>query len=147
MRRLLALGVLVIVAMLVGAVSSAQDQAKIQMDKPGAVHAGGPIALNVKLNEPLPAGAYFQIRITPVSADQQINLVSGDPTDSTRTVFRVTGNIPEAAIPGKWHISTIYLFLAGTNWTSNTIRPNDFTFDVEGKSFPIPTSADVSLGK
>jgi len=144
MRLLSALAVLLLVVV---AVSSAQDRAKIEMDKPGAVHSGGPIALNVKLNEPLPAGAYFQIRVTPVAADQQINLVSGEPTDATRTTFRVTGNIPEAAVPGKWHISTIYLFLAGTSWTNNTIRPNDFTFDVEGKPFAIPTSADVSLAK
>jgi hypothetical protein len=144
MRILSALAVLVVC---IAAVSSAQDRATVQMDKASAVQAGGPIALNVKLNEPLPAGAYFQIRISPVAADQQINLNSGEPTDATRTTFRVTGNIPEAAVPGKWHISTIYLFLAGTSWTNNTIRPNDFTFDVAGKSFPIPTSADVSLAK
>ena len=136
---------LAVLVMVIAAVSPAQDRASIQMDKSGVVRTGGPIVLNLKLNEPLPAGAYFQVRISPVSADQQITLTSGDPTDATRTTFRVTGSIPEAAIPGKWHIQTIYLFLAGTSWTNNTIRPNDFTFDVEGKPFPIPTSADVSL--
>lgn len=112
MRILPALAVLLMA--IVGA-SSAQDRANVQMERPGVVHAGGPIALNVKLNEPLPAGAYFQIRISPVSADQQISLNSGEPTDATRTTFKVTGNIPEAAVPGKWHISTIYLFLAGAS--------------------------------
>ena len=141
------LSVLAVLVVLFAAASTAQDRADVQMEKPGLVAAGGPIALNVKLNEPLPAGAYFQVRVSPVSADQQISLTSGDPIDPDRTTFRVTGSIPSGAIPGKWHISVIYLFLAGTSWTNNTIRPNDFTFEVEGKPFPLPTSADVSLAR
>jgi hypothetical protein len=125
----------------------AQDKAQVQMAKPSGIHAGGPIAFNIKLNEPLPKGAYFQVRISPIGADQQINLVSGEPLDTTRKTFQVSGTIPEGALPGKWHIGIIYLFLSGTSWTNNTIRTAEFTFEVEGKPFLIPTEAEVSLAK
>jgi hypothetical protein len=125
----------------------AQDNARVRLEKPETAHPGGPIAFNITLNEPLPKGAYFQLRISPTVVDQQIILTSGEPLDVTRKTFRVAGGLPESAVPGKWHIAVIYLFLQGTSWTNNTIKANNFTFDVEGKPFPIPTEADISLAK
>ena len=113
----------------------------------GVLHAGDSVAFEVKLNAPLPKGAYFVMRISPVSADQQVQLNSGEPLDENRTKFRITGKLPEGAVPGKWHISVMYLFLSGTSWTNNTIRPNDLTFEVEGNQFTIPTTAEVSIDK
>ena len=115
------------------------------MEKPGAVQPGKPIAFNVKLNEPLPKGAYFQVRVSPVAVDQQLQFASGEPLDESRKTFRVSGLLPEGAVPGKWHISVIYLFLAGSGWTNNTIKANELTFEVEGKPFPIPNQAEISL--
>ncbi len=125
--------------------SLAQNKAAVQMEKHGPIHAGGPIAFRVKLNEPLPKGSYFQMRISPVSIDQEIPLNSEPAANSSETEFRVSGTLPETAVPGAWHISVVYLFLAGTSWTQNTIAPNNLTFQVEGNSYKIPTKADVSL--
>lgn len=129
------------------AITGAQDRAAVEMGKPGPFRAGGPVAFNVKLNEPLPKGAHFDFRISPVSADQEIQLGSGEPVDALHKDFRVGGTLPEGALPGEWRISVIYLFLPGTGWTRNTIAPNDLRFKVEGKPYPIPTKAEVSLGK
>ena len=147
MMKILAVVCLTIALTVGGLVLRAQEKASVQMTKPAALHAGGPIALDVTLNESLPQGAYFQIRISPISADQQINLNSGDAADPSRKKFHVTGQLPDGAIPGKWHITVIYLFLQGVSWTGNTIKPNDVTFEVDGKPFAIPTTADVSVGK
>jgi hypothetical protein len=125
----------------------AQDKAQVQLDSSAGLHPGGPIAFNVTLNEPLPKGAYFQLRISPTSADQQIALPSAEPLDATRKTFRISSTLPDGALPGKWRISVIYLFLQGTSWTSNTIKPNDLSFEVEGKPYPVPTTAEISLAK
>jgi hypothetical protein len=68
---------------------------------------------------------------------------SGEPIGDSTTEFRVSGKLPEGAVPGEWHITVIYLFLPGASWTHNTITPNDLRFKVEGKPFSIPTKADV----
>jgi|SRR5271157_5700378 len=128
-------------------VPMAQDKAAVQVEQAGPLRAGGPVVFNVKLNEPLPKGARFDFRISPVSADQEIQFGSGEPVDASQKDFRVGGTLPEGALPGEWHISVIYLFLPGTGWTRNTIAPNDLRFKVEGKPYPIPTKAEVSLGK
>jgi hypothetical protein len=145
LKMLISVVMVVIAIVCVVVLSLAQNKAAVQMDKPGPIHAGGSIALRVKLNEPLPKGAYFQMRISPISIDQQIPLNSEPAVNSSQSEFRVSGTLPETAVPGTWHISTIYLFLAGTSWTSNTIAPNNLTFQVEGTSYPIPTKAEVSL--
>ena len=128
-------------------VSSSQERAAVQMEKVDSIRAGGPIALNVKLNTPLPKGAHFDLRISPVSADEEIALGSGEPVNDSRTDFHVSGNLPEGAMPGDWHISVIYLFLPGAGWTHSTIAPNDLKFHVEGRSYPLPTKAEVSIAQ
>jgi hypothetical protein len=126
-----------------------ESKADVQMEKHtgGALHAGDSVSFTLKLNAPLPKGAHFIMRISPTNVDQQVDLGSGDALDESRTKFRVTGKLPDEAVPGKWHIAVIYLFLPGSNWTSNTLKPNDLTFEVEGKQITIPTTADVSLDK
>lgn len=57
----------------------AQQKAGVQMEKLGPIRAGGPIAFTVKLDEPLPKGARFDLRISPISADEEIDLGSGEP--------------------------------------------------------------------
>lgn len=123
----------------------AQDKAAIRVEKPGPVRAGGAIVFNVRLNEPLPKGAHFDLRISPVSADEEIDLGSGQSVDGSDTDFRVSGALPAAAIQGTWHISVIWLFLPGAGWTHTSIAPNDLKFQVQGQSYPIPTRADVTL--
>jgi hypothetical protein len=153
MRNSLVVAVFIALATMFGVAQQpahpAESKADVQMEKHtgGALHAGDTVVFTVKLNAPLPKGAYFVIRISPTSADQQIQLNSGEPLDESRTKFKVSGKLPDEAVPGKWHIAVIYLFLPGTSWTSNTIKPNDLAFDVEGKQFSIPTTADVSLEK
>jgi len=143
MKERLLIGVLVLIALGVAA-ASAQDKAAVRMEG-GVIRGGGPVAFVVKLNEPLPKGAHFDFRISPVSADEEIPLGSGEPVNGSDREFRVSGTLPEAAVPGEWHIKVIWLFLPGAGWTNNVIVPNDLRFHVEGKSYPIPTRADVSL--
>ncbi len=126
-------------------VSSAQNKAAVEMAKPGPFRPGDPISFNIKLNEPLPKGAHFDLRISPVSADEEIPLGSGEPIGGSDRDFRVSSKLPEEALPGEWHIAVIYLFLPGAGWTHRTIAPNDLKFEVAGKPYPIPTAAEVSV--
>ena len=148
---LLVLGLLMIVAMAAAQQPAATENktANVQMEKHkgDTLQAGSEVAFKIKLNAPLPKGAHFIMRISPTAVDQQVQLGSGEPIDENRTQFRLVGKLPEEAVPGKWHISVIYLFLPGTSWTSNTIHPNDLTFDVVGKNFPVPTTAEVNIEK
>src|ERR1700752_41471 len=101
--------VVVLIAVLVGAaaIASAQDKAAVQTQASGPFHPGGPIVFTLKLNEPLPKGAPFDFRISPVSTDEEISLGSGETADDRQTEFRVKGTLPEGALPGDWHISVI----------------------------------------
>ncbi len=144
MRARAAISFLVIVLAVV-VVSSAQNRAAVQIEKTGPLHGGDPIAFHVKLNEPLPKGASFDFRISPISADEQISLGSAEAINGSDTEFRVAGKLPEGVLPGQWHIAVIYLHLAGAGWTNNTIAPNDLRFEVEGKPYAIPTKAEVTL--
>jgi hypothetical protein len=124
-----------------------QDKGAVQMDKTGPFHPGGSIAFNVKLNEPMPKGAHLDVRIAPISDEQEeVDLGGGRAVDTPQTEFRVTGTVPEGALPGDWHISVIYLLRPGSPWDA-TIAPNDLKFRVEGRRYPIPTKADVTLGR
>ncbi len=141
-RTALSMALLILVAVIA---SSAQNKAAVEIAAPGPFHPGDTIAFKIKLNEPMPKGARFDFRISPVAADEEIPLGSGEPISGSDTEFRVTAKLPEGALPGEWHISVIYLFLSGAGWTHNTIAPNDLKFQVEGKPYPIPTKAEVSV--
>jgi hypothetical protein len=127
------------------AISSAQEKAAVQMDKSGSIHAGDPITFTVKLDEPMPKGAHFDFRISPVAADEEIALGPGEPVGGSDTVFHVAGKLPDEALPGDWHIAVVWFFLPGAGWTHRTLGTNDLHFHVEGKAYPIPTKADVTL--
>jgi len=137
----------VLIAILLSAVGLplAQDKAAVQTEKPGPFRPGSPIVFNVKLNEPLPKGAHFDFRISPVSGDEEVALGPGQIVGDKQTEFRVTGTLPEGALPGEWHVSVIWLFLPGSGWTHHQIAPNDLRFTVEGKPYPIPTKAEVTV--
>jgi hypothetical protein len=130
-----------------GAVALSQERAAVQMDNPNTrFHPGDPIAFQVKLNEPLPNGADFQIRISPMKGNREIALASDKPEDTTRMLFVVRGSLPKEAVSGEWGINVIYLFLPGTGWTSSTIQPTvPVKFVVEGKEFAIPTTAQIAV--
>ena len=138
---------LVTLLLLSGAVALSQERAAVQMDNPNArFHPGDRIAFQVKLNEPLPNGADFQIRISPTKGNREIALASDKPEDTTRTLFVVRGSLPKEAVPGEWGINVIYLFLPGTGWTSNTIQPTiPIKFVVEGKEYAIRTTAQIAV--
>lgn len=132
----------------------AQDQAHVQItnaqaggqgSKPDSFRPGSPITFDVALNEPLPKGAHFDLRISPIAKDQEVPLGSGEPLDGSGKKFRVKANLPEAAIPGDWHISVIWLFLSGSSWTHNTISYDNVTFKVEGEPYALPTKAEVKV--
>jgi len=135
-----------IVAVLFWAGSAlAQDKAALEMEHSNAVKAGGQIVLNIKLNAPLPPEARFDLRISPVAADEEVTLGMGEAIDTSRQTFRLKGTVPQGALPGEWHVSVIYLFLPGSSWTHTTIAPNDLKFHVEGTSYSLPTKADITL--
>jgi hypothetical protein len=127
----------------------AQSQAAVST-QPGApdghLRGGGDLVFKMKLNEPLPEGARFDVRLSPVGADQEIPVQSGEPTNKERTEFTLRTKLPDRAIPGEWHIKVVYLFLAGASWTNNTLATNaDFRFVVDGPKFEIPTQATATL--
>lgn len=129
------------------AVLFAQQRAGVQMEKPGPIRPGGPIAFTVKLDQPLPKGARFELRISPLAVDEQIPFGSVMQVNGSDTVFRVAGTLPENALPGEWHISVVWLFLPGASWTGRSLTTNDLRFHVEGQPYPIPAKAEVTLDK
>lgn len=130
-----------------GPLMAAQDKAAVEVAKPGPFHPGETVTFSIKLNAPMPKGAHFAFRISPVSADEEIDLGSGQPIGGSDTDFRISWTVPDGALPGEWHIQVIYFFLAGASWTGRTLTANDLRFQIEGKPFAIPTQAEVSIGR
>ncbi len=136
--------IVVALVMAMVAVSWAQDnKAAIAVEKLGSFKPGDTIVFKVKLNEPLPKEARFTLRISPITFDEDVASNSIETVD--QRVFRVSVTLPENAMPGEWHIKVINLYLPGSGWTQNTITPNDLKFNVEGKSYKIPTEANVTI--
>jgi len=136
----------VIAALMLTGLSAAQaTSASAKMDSTVPLKPGSKFTVNIQLNEPLPPGAYFQVRFSPIKHDSELPVNSGEPATSDRKSFKIPVQLPETAMGGKWHIQVIYLFLAGASWTGNTIATNDLTFDVAGPEYPIPTKADASI--
>jgi hypothetical protein len=82
MKRRATLGLATLLLAAATVVSYGQDKAAVRMEKPGPIRPGGSVVFNIKLNEPLPTGAHFDFRISPVSADEEIpwaqeNLLTG----------------------------------------------------------------------
>lgn len=135
-----------IVLLLVGGiVVRGQQSAAVQMTSLGVVHGGGAIAFTLTLNEPMPPGAHFDLRISPVSADEEIDLGSGQPVKESTSTFRVAGTLPQDAVQGDWRIAVVWFFLPGAGWTHTSLATNDLRFHVEGSHYAIPTKAQVVL--
>jgi hypothetical protein len=143
------LSVIAVPALLVAGVIilPAQDRATVQVDKRVPFRAGGPATFDPTLNEPLPKGARFDFRISPTAADEEITLGTVSALDDSGKRFRVSGSLPDGALPGVWHVSVIWLFLPGAGWTHNTISTNNLKFEVEGRPYSIPTKGDVEIAK
>ena len=98
------------------------------------------------LNQPLPDGANFSVRLSPSTTDQELPVGSGDPINKDRTEFLLKAKLPQKLVPGEWHIKVVWLFLPGTSWTSSTLSTNpDFKFFVDGPKIDIPTQATATL--
>jgi hypothetical protein len=128
------------------AVAQQEKQASAQMITDQVhFHPGSELTFKMALNEPLPEGANFSVRLSPVKTDQEIAVSSGEATNKERTEFTLHTKLPDAAIAGEWHIKIVYLFLAGTGWTNNTLTTNDMQFTVEGPKIEIPTKATATI--
>jgi len=127
--------------------AGAQEKAAVQTSKAGPFHPGESITFKIKLNEPMPKGSRFDLRVSPLGVDEEVALGSGTPVAGSSTEFTITTKLPEDAYPGEWHISVVWFFLPGAGWTHRTLSTNDLRFTVEGKSYPIPSAADVSVTK
>jgi hypothetical protein len=108
-------------------------------------HPGDELTFRMILNEPLPQGAHFDVRLSPIKADQEIDVPSGEPINKERTEFRLHTKLPDGALAGEWHIKIVWLFLAGASWTNNTLSTNDMQFNVEGRKIDIPTKATATI--
>jgi hypothetical protein len=108
-------------------------------------HPGSDLTFKMTLNEPLPEGAHFNVRLSPIKADQQIDVSSGEPTNKERTEFILHTKLPDGSVAGEWHIKVVWLFLAGAGWTNNTLSTNDMQFVVEGPKIEIPTKATATI--
>jgi hypothetical protein len=111
----------------------------------GHFHGGSDLAFKIKLDNPLPPGARFDVRLSPVGVNQEISVSSAEPANKDRTEFLLHAKLPEGALAGEWHIALIWLFLPGTSWTSSQISTNDLRFFVEGPKIDLPTRGTATL--
>jgi hypothetical protein len=89
--------------------------ARLQSDV-AHLHPGSDLTFKVVLDDPLPTGAYFQVRLSPVKVDQELPVASGEPVDKGRKEFLLHTKLPDGSVPGDWHIKVVCLFLYGTSW-------------------------------
>ena len=109
--------------------------------------SGDEVSFTMKLNEPLPEGARFDVRLSPVSVNQEITISSQEPSDKDRKEFLLKFKLPDHARGGEWHIATVYLFLPNVSWTSSTIATNEMKFVVDGPNGPLPSNATATIVK
>ncbi len=127
-------------------ISQAPASASAQLgDERSHLHAGDELTFKVRLNEPLPKEAHFDVHLSPLGVNQDVSLTSGEPANEQRTEFLLHTKLPQAAFPGEWHIQVVWLFLPGSSWTTNQLKMADLRFTVEGRKFEIPTSATATL--
>ncbi len=145
-RALLTVTLAFLLCLSPSAIAQQDKQASAQMVTDQVhFHPGSELTFKMILNEPLPEGANFNVRLSPVKTDQEIAVSSGEATNKERTEFILHTKLPDAAIAGEWHIKIVYLFLAGTGWTNNTLSTNDMQFIVEGPKIEIPTKATATI--
>lgn len=110
-------------------------------------HGGDEVSFTMTLNEPLPEGARFDVRLSPAGVNQELSVSSGEPTDKDRKKFLLRFRLPEHARGGEWHIYTVWLLLPGSSWAGSTISTNEMTFLVDGPSGPLPSNATATIVK
>ena len=108
-------------------------------------HGGDEVSFTMKLNEPLPEGARFDVRLSPVSLNQEMTVPSQEPSDKDRKEFLLKFRLPDHARGGEWHISTVYLFLSNVSWTGSTIATNEMKFVVDGPNGPLPSNGAATI--
>ena len=132
----------------VSLISQEPDKAATQLttDTPH-FHGGDEVIFTMKLNEPLPEGARFDVRLSPMGVNQELSVSSQEPADKDRKEFLLKLKLPEHARGGEWHIYTVWLFLPGASWVGNTISTNEMKFVVDGPSGPLPSNATAAIVK
>jgi len=124
------------------------DKAAAQLTAtPRHFHGGDEVSFTMTLNEPLPEGARFDVRLSPAGVNQELSVVSGEPDDKDRKKFLLSFRLPQHARGGEWHIYTVWLFLPGASWVGSTLSTNEMTFVVDGPSAPLPSNATAALVK
>ena len=139
--------VLFVVLMLVGPATTQEPNkaaAQLTTDAPH-FHGGDEVSFVMKLNEPLPEGARFDVRLSPVSVNQEMTASSQEPSDKDRKEFLLKFKLPDHARGGEWHISTVYLFLPNVSWTGSTIATNEMKFVVDGPNGPLPSNGAATI--
>jgi len=123
----------------------AQQSAAVQMVPSGSnIESGKPLILEIKLDKPLPAETSVIARVRPEDVSQLIVLQSSTPDDPSRTKITLKTVLPTTTVPGKWKLEDVFIALPGSNiW--QPLEHNAVEFDVQGKPFPIPSRADVTL--
>ena len=126
--------------------AQAVPQADVQLvsDNPH-LKPGSDLVFKMKLNQPLPEGARFDVRLSPVGLNQELPVSSGEPTNKERTEFKLETRLPETAWAGQWHIAVVWFFLPGASWTTSQISTNDLRFTVDGQAKSIPTNAVATI--
>ncbi len=72
-----------------------ETHASVQMQSDVArLHPGSDLSFKMTLNDPLPMGASFQVRLSPVKVDQEVPVPSGEPTDKDRKEFILHVKLP-----------------------------------------------------
>lgn len=142
---LVVLGVTMIVP--AGAQTADATHASAELKASGDHFRGGDeVEFKMVLDQPLPEGANFNVRLSPSTTDQELPVGSGDPINKDRTEFLLKAKLPQKLVPGEWHIRVVWLFLPGTSWTSSTLSTNpDFKFFVDGPKIDILTKATATL--
>lgn len=134
------------IAMPASAQSAAPHASAELKDTRDHFRGGDEVSFKMVLNDPLPEGANFNVRLSPTATDQELPVGSGDPINKDRTEFLLKVKLPEKVIPGEWRIKVVWLFLPGTSWTTSTLVTNpDFKFFVDGPKIDIPTKATATL--
>lgn len=142
------LGILILSITLVAVFAlHAQQTTAVQIAQPEADVAGGKtLALEVKLDKPLPPDTSVIARVRPEGVSQLLVLSSSTPDDPNRTNITLKTTLPNTVVPGKWRLEDVFIVLPGTNiW--QPLGHNGLTFDVHGKPFPIPEKAEVAVTK
>jgi hypothetical protein len=136
----------VLLTFVVAAIAQEPNKAAAQLitDTPH-FHGGDEVSFTMKLNEPLPEGARFDVRLSPVSLNQEMTVSSQEPSDKDRKEFLLKFKLPDHARGGEWHILTVYLFLPDVSWTGSTIATNEMKFVVDGPNGPLPSNGAATI--